>query len=237
MPVYQLLQDSYDFPHTSEAESNGLLAIGGDLSPGRLLEAYSKGIFPWFSDHEPIMWWSPAPRFVLFPNELHVSRSMRPLFNKKVFRVSFDTAFEDVIQACKSTFRRHQPGTWITNEMVNAYSQLHQLGFAHSVEVWKENELAGGLYGIGIGSCFFGESMFTKKSNASKFGFIWLIRGLERAGFNLIDCQIHTSHLSSLGAREISRDKFEKLLFRAIKNDHLRGPWTEIPELLKPPSL
>ncbi len=237
MPIYQLLPDSYGFPRTSEAEPDGLLAIGGDLSPGRLLEAYSRGIFPWFSDHEPIMWWSPAPRLVLFPEELHISKSMRPLFNQEVYHVSFDTAFERVMQACKSTFRRDQLGTWITKDMITAYTLLHQLGFAHSVEVWKEKELVGGLYGISLGSAFFGESMFAKQSNASKYGFIWLVRGLERLGIELIDCQTHTNHLASLGAKEISRDEFEKLLSETIQNEHLRGSWTKIPELLMPPSL
>lgn len=237
MPVYQLLPDSYGFPPTSEAEEDGLLAIGGDLSPGRLLEAYARGIFPWFSDHEPIMWWSPAPRLVLLPCDLHVSKSMRPLFNKKVFTVTFDTAFERVIQACKSIFRPDQLGTWITNDMIEAYTLLHHLGFAHSVEVWKEKELVGGLYGIGLGSCFFGESMFAKESNASKFGFIWMVKGLERLGFDLIDCQTKTRHLVSMGAKEIGRVEFEEILYEAIQKDHLRGSWSEIGELILPPTL
>ena len=237
MPVYQLLQDSYGFPSTWEAEPDGLLAIGGDLSPGRLLAAYSMGIFPWYSDHEPILWWSPAPRLVLFPEELHISKSMRPLFNQKTFTVTIDTAFHRVIQACRSIYRKDQLGTWITSEMVKAYSLLHQLGFAHSVEVWKEKELVGGLYGIGLGSCFFGESMFAKESNASKFGFIWAVRAMEKLGFEVIDCQTRTNHLVSLGAREIERGEFEKLLDRALQNDHLRGSWTHFPEFQATPRL
>ena len=237
MPVYQLLQDSYIFPSTWEAEPDGLLAVGGDLSPGRLLEAYAQGIFPWFSDQEPIMWWSPAPRLVLFPEELHISRSMRPLFNKKVFRVTVDTAFERVIQSCKTVYRPDQLGTWITRDMVNAYTQLHHLGFAHSVEVWQEKELVGGLYGIALGSCFFGESMFAKVSNASKYGFIWAVKAMERLGFQLIDCQTKTGHLVSLGAREIDRQEFEALLDQALEHKHIQGSWSELPEFLVPPRL
>lgn len=237
MPVYQLLSDSYGFPPTSEAEEDGLLAIGGDLSPGRLLEAYSRGIFPWFSDHEPIMWWSPAPRLVLYPQDLHISKSMRPLFNKKTYHVTFDTAFPRVIQACKSIFRPDQYGTWITRDMIDAYILLHQLGFAHSVEVWKGKELVGGLYGIGLGSCFFGESMFAKESNASKYGFIWMVRGLEKLGFDLVDCQTKTRHLVSLGAKEVNRIEFENHLSQAIQKDHRRGSWSDLPELLKTPKL
>ncbi|MCL4105582.1 UNVERIFIED_CONTAM: hypothetical protein GTU68_057457 [Idotea baltica] len=203
--------------------------MGGDLSPGRLLEAYARGIFPWYSDNEPIMWWSPAPRLILEPKELHIAKSMRPLFNKEVYRVTYDTVFDRVIHACKTAFRKDQYGTWITPEMINAYNLLHELGFAHSVEVWQEENLVGGLYGIGLGSCFFGESMFAKASNASKFGFISLVKGLQHLGYDLIDCQTKTKHLVSLGAKEVNRSTFEGFLAEAIQKDHLRGPWTEIP--------
>lgn len=230
MPVYQLLADSYQFPPTSEAEEDGLLAIGGDLSPGRLLEAYARGIFPWYSDQEPIMWWSPAPRLILHPNELHISKSMRPLFNKKAFRVTYDTVFDRVIHACKTVFRKDQYGTWITPDMINAYNLLHELGFAHSVEVWQEEHLVGGLYGIGLGSCFFGESMFAKVSNASKYGFISMVKGLQQLGYTVIDCQTKTKHLVSMGAKEVDRSVFEELLASAIQQDHRRGPWTALPE-------
>ena len=212
MPIYQLDSNYPWFPNPAEAEANGILAVGGDLSATRLLTAYRYGIFPWYSEGEPIIWWSPDPRFVLFPADLKVSRSMRPYFNQKKFDCSFDQDFEAVMRACQTTARRGQSGTWITEDMIRAYVHLHELGFAHSVEVWQENELVGGLYGLALGKVFFGESMFAKASNASKFGFISLVRFLHKKGFELVDCQQQTTHLASLGAKAISRKKFMTLL-------------------------
>lgn len=237
MSIYQLSEHSHAFPPTWDAEPDGLLAVGGDLEPLRLLTAYSQGIFPWFSDGEPILWWTPAPRLVLFPKDLKVSRSMRSILRKGLFQVTFDTSFREVIQACRQAPRKGQDGTWITLEMQGAYQKLFDLGYAHSVEVWQEEELVGGLYGIALGNCFFGESMFAKRSNASKVGFIHLVRGLERMGFNLVDCQTRTEHLVSLGACEISRTDFEGLLNVAVDNETRPGPWTQVPELLSPPIL
>lgn len=230
MPVYSLNQ-SYDFPPTSEAEPDGLLAVGGDLSAGRLLTAYSQGIFPWYSDDSPILWWSPAPRMVLIPSAVKISKSMRQVLRSKRFRVSFDTAFTQVIYACGSSPRPGQDGTWLGRDMMEAYTRLHELGYAHSVEVWLEDELVGGLYGIAIGKVFCGESMFAKASNASKVGFISLVKGLERMGFAVVDCQIYTDHLASLGAEEIEREEFERMLERYIPEPSLNGKWTKLAEL------
>ena len=201
--------------------------MGGDLSPERLLLAYRMGIFPWFNDDDPILWWSPDPRFVLFPKELKVSKSMRPYFNKKKFRVTFDQQFEVVIRSCQEPRGGQGFGTWITEEMVEAYRTLHEMGYAHSVEVWQEEELVGGLYGIGLGKCFYGESMFTKVSNASKFGFIALVRELNALGFWLIDCQQQTKHLRSLGAKAIPRSHFLEILKKNEHEQTLIGNWGE----------
>jgi len=232
MPVYELPPDRYDFPPTSEAEPNGLLAIGGDLSPGRLLRAYSLGIFPWYSDPEPYLWWSPAPRLVLFPSEIKVSKSMRSLFRRKKFEITVDQHFNEVIRFCAYTPRAGQLGTWITEQMQAAYSQLHREGFAHSVEVWDNGELIGGLYGISLGKIFFGESMFTLVPNASKYALIHLAHALQRLDFDVIDCQQRTNHLVSLGAREVSRNDFEFLLYQALNSPTLVGSWAKIPELI-----
>ncbi len=197
------------FPDTATAldEPDGLLAAGGDLSPRRLIEAYRRGIFPWFSADDPILWWSPNPRCVLFPDQIHISRSMRKHINKSHFNVTFDAAFEEVIRACAST-REASTGTWISKEMQQAYIELHQQGHAHSVEVWEDEKLIGGLYGLGIGKLFFGESMFSLRKNASKVAFIALCQQLERWKYSLIDCQVHNNHLESLGATNIPRDEF-----------------------------
>ncbi|WP_372737871.1 leucyl/phenylalanyl-tRNA--protein transferase [Neptunomonas sp.] len=197
------------FPDTATAldEPDGLLAAGGDLSTQRLLEAYRHGIFPWFSDDDPILWWSPNPRCVLLPDQVHISRSMRKHINKGDYRVTFDTAFNEVIRACAST-REATTGTWISVDMQKAYCELHQQGHAHSVEVWENQQLIGGLYGLGIGKLFFGESMFSRQKNASKIAFIALCQQLEKWGYPLIDCQVHNSHLESLGARNIPRNEF-----------------------------
>ena len=204
------------FPDTNLAESdpNGLLAIGGDLSQARVLRAYRNGIFPWFSLGQPILWWSPAPRMVLAPDDLHVSRSLRKSMRNTGFTVSIDVAFEAVIRACAAP-RESQDGTWLVPEMINAYIALHQAGHAHSFEVWHSHKLVGGLYGLTIGQMFFGESMFSLRPNASKIALAMLVEKANKLPFQLIDCQIYTDHLASLGAREISRRQFHIRLERA----------------------
>ena len=226
MPVYRL-PDAVRFPPVDHAEKNGLLAVGGDLSPERLLTAYREGIFPWYADGEPILWWSPDPRFVLFPAELHVSRSMKQFLKKGTVRITFDRAFRKVISACRKP-RPGQNGTWITREMLEAYCALHDLGYAHSVEVWQETKLAGGLYGISLGHAFFGESMFSAIPNASKAALITLVEDLGRRGFDLIDCQVETAHLAGLGARPIPRSEFGALLRRSLRHKTLRGNWRDM---------
>jgi len=198
-------------PHYALVEPDGLLAVGGDLSPARLLNAYRQGIFPWYSDGQPILWWSPNPRAVLFPEHLKVSRSLRKTLRKRPFRVSLDTAFDAVIEACSEP-REDQEGTWITEEMKQAYIHLHRIGFAHSAECWEGDTLVGGLYGVSLGKVFFGESMFTRRSDASKIAFAHLVEQLKAWNFGLIDCQVHTSHLASLGAEDIPRERFLELL-------------------------
>lgn len=229
MPVFWLDDQSLEFPAPELATPEGILAVGGDLSPARLLEAYAGGIFPWFNEGDPILWWSPDPRFVLFPDELVVSKSMRPYFNQKKFQVSFDQDFEGVMRGCQQSNRNGQSGdTWITEDMISAYVQVHKLGYAHSVEVWQEGNLVGGLYGISLGKIFFGESMFARVSNASKFGFITLVQKLREKGFTLIDCQQQTQHLGSLGAKPISRKSFLKYLQENKKLKTLTGSWTQV---------
>ena len=227
MPIFQLPENEISFPPPEFAEPNGMLAVGGDLSPERLLGAYQIGIFPWYSAGEPIVWWSPDPRFVLFPNELVVSKSMRPYFNQEKFRVTMDRDFDAVIAGCQSRRRGQYFGTWITKDMRKAYLNLHHLGFAHSVEVWQDDELVGGLYGIALGRCFFGESMFTRVSNASKFGFISLAKKLQSLGFWLIDCQQETEHLGSLGAKAIPRKDFLDILKKNESEPTPRGNMEE----------
>jgi leucyl/phenylalanyl-tRNA--protein transferase len=204
------LTQKIEFPDVSEATIDGLLAVGGDLSSERLLNAYSNGIFPWFEDEEPLMWWSPDPRFVLFPPDLKVSKSMKQVLKKKQFEVTENKAFRDVIENCAITKREGQRGTWITDDMVEAYIKLHKLGYAKSIEVWQKGDLVGGLYGLNIeNKVFCGESMFAKVSNASKVGFITFVQNCD---YNLIDCQLHTRHLESLGGKYISRLEFLKFL-------------------------
>lgn len=207
-----ILNNSIEMPSPKLAEADGLIAIGGDLRPERVINAYRMGIFPWFNQGEEILWWSPDPRFVLYPDELKVSKSMDKLLMQEKFKVSFDTAFNEVIQSCKTINRKGQDDTWITNEMKESYMQLNKMGVAKSVEVWNEEELVGGLYGLQLGNVFFGESMFMKESNASKYGFIHLVKKLKKEGIVLIDCQQETEHLRSLGARAIKRDLFLELL-------------------------
>ena len=202
-----------DFPPVSEADEYGVVAFGGDLSSNRLITAYKKGIFPWYSEGEPITWYSPDPRMVLFPDELKVSKSMRKVLRDGNFKVTFNKAFEQVIYQCKTIFRPSDfGGTWITDEMEQAYVELHKEGIAKSVEVWLDDDLVGGLYGIDLGNVFCGESMFSHVSNASKVAFISMVRKLNEEGYKLIDCQVYNDHLASLGAIEIDRDEFLKYL-------------------------
>ena len=226
MPVYQL-SDKLIFPPPHLAENDGLLAFGGDLSARRLLLAYSMGIFPWYSEDEPIMWWSPNPRFVMFPKDIKVSKSMKQVFKKQLFRCTLDKNFSAVIRNCQQKKRVGQYGTWITEEMLDAYEYLHDIGLAHSVEVWNKNdELVGGLYGVALGSCFFGESMFTHESNASKAGYITLVKQLQKWQFDLIDCQIHTKHLESLGAKSIERTIFIESLQKCLQQKTIQKKWS-----------
>ncbi len=204
------------FPAIETADEDGLLAIGGDLSIERLLLAYKSGIFPWYSHEEPICWWSPNPRFVLYPNELKISKSMQTVLNNGSFRFTINKAFEKVITNCKTTKRKHEEGTWIQQEIIEAYTQLHRLGYAVSAEAWGNGQLVGGLYGVLLGNIFFGESMFSTQSNASKFAFINFVRHLQKQNIQLIDCQIYTAHLQSLGARMIDRKLFVEILAREI---------------------
>lgn len=225
MPIYRLTDDII-FPRPELSEADGLLAVGGDLSEKRLLLAYSLGIFPWYSDAGPILWWSPDPRLILLPEELKVSRSLRQAMDKGLFSITLDTAFERVITSCAEVQRDKQTDTWITSDMIDAYFSLHNSGYAHSVEAWSEGELAGGLYGVSLGGIFFGESMFSLKSNASKVAFVRLVRQLKIWGFTLIDCQVTTRHLISLGARETRRSWFLKTLRRSLKMPSRTGKWS-----------
>ena len=214
MPLYAL-DESIWFPPVEEALPDGLLAMGGDLSPERLLLAYRQGIFPWYDGDIPL-WWCPNPRFVLIPDELKVSKSMKALIKKNAFEFRTNTAFREVIRHCKETKREGQDGTWINENVEAAYTSLHEMGFAHSAEAWKDGKLVGGLYGIRLGKVFFGESMFSNESNASKFAFIQYVELLRSEGVLLIDCQIHTEHLESLGAKMIMRQQFIQLLQHII---------------------
>jgi leucyl/phenylalanyl-tRNA---protein transferase len=217
VPVF-VLDNELNFPPVELAEPDGLLAIGGDLSVERLLRAYRNGIFPWYEgDH--ILWWCPDPRFVLFPGELRVSKSMNNLLKKNVFEFTVNKVFRDVIHECKKIKRPGQHGTWITDEVEKAYTEMHRLGYALSAEAWKNNKLVGGLYGVKLGNIFFGESMFSKETNASKYSFIKLMEELKEKEVKLIDCQVYTEHLASLGARMISRKEFMKIL-----KENLNGP-------------
>ena len=217
MPIFHI--ENNQFPDPQVANEHGLVAVGGDLSPQRLITAYRIGLFPWYNPGEQILWWCLDPRLILLPPELKVSKSMRSAFNQNKFKVTYDNAFEQVMRACQTKTREGQDGTWISEEIISAYTRLHQLGYAHSVEVWQENQLVGGLYGVAIGKCFFGESMFAKISNASKFGFITLVQKLKEQGVWLIDCQQETTHLMSLGAKPIPRDVFLTILKRNQENN------------------
>ncbi|AZQ61974.1 leucyl/phenylalanyl-tRNA--protein transferase [Flammeovirga pectinis] len=228
MPIFQLEDNNNQFPPARMTDDSGILAVGGDLTPGRIIEAYASGVFPWFNPEDPLLWWSPDPRCVLYPDNIKVSKSMRQLLRRKTYTVTFDQAFEDVITSCQEIFRPDQGGTWITDEMKAAYVHLHKIGFMHSVEVWDEDELIGGLYGGAMNKCFYGESMFSKKSNASKFGFITLCKNLIEQGYELIDCQMHTDHLESLGAEEIPRDAFLLYVERNQQREFKKVDWNSI---------
>ncbi len=223
-PVF-LLNDEIEFPPVHLARSDGLLAMGGDLSLKRLLLAYRMGIFPWFSHREPILWWSPDPRLILFPRELKTSRRLQRTIRQAHFQVTMDHAFEAVICGCADALRKNSRGTWIVGEMIKAYCRLHESGHAHSVEAWYEGELAGGAYGIAIGRVFFGESMFTRVSNASKVAFVKLVAHLDVQGFDMIDCQMTTRHLLHFGAREVPRSVFLKKLEKSVASPVRPGKW------------
>ncbi len=209
----QQLGDDYKFPPPQSATKEGIVAVGGDLNPLRILEAYKNGIFPWFSDDENLMWWSPDPRMILFPEKIKISKSFKSFLKKNEYRVSFNENFEDVIESCSNIKRVNQKGTWITNGLKQSFIKLHEMGYAHSVEVWQNGVIIGGLYGLDLGNIFCGESMFSVKSNASKVGLYFLCQELKRNNYRFIDCQVPSQHLSSLGAVEISRDNFLKKLF------------------------
>jgi leucyl/phenylalanyl-tRNA--protein transferase len=225
MPVYRLGKD-LAFPPPDVAEPTGLLAVGGDLEPERLLLAYSLGIFPWYEEGQPILWHAPDPRMVLLPARLRVSRSLRKTIGRRSFDLKLDTAFDRVVRACAEVARPDAAGTWITADMRRAYARLHALGYAHSAEAWAGSELVGGLYGVSLGGCFFGESMFTHRSDASKVAFVTLVRQLQDWGFDLIDCQVHTEHLSRFGAALWSRERFLKALAESLARPTRRGRWS-----------
>lgn len=229
MPVY-LLDSSLIFPHPNLAEEDGLLAVGGDLSKERLLLAYGSGIFPWYSEGYPIMWFSPDPRLIIELGEVHASKRLLKTIRSGAFEVSFDTAFEEVMRLCAETDRRGQTGTWITGDMLRAYTDLHQDGYAHSVETYQDGELVGGLYGLSLGGVFFGESMFHRQRDASKVALYHLERFLVANDFDFIDSQVPNSHMKSLGGKEISRDEFLSRLAKSLEKKTLRGRWRYEPE-------
>ncbi len=216
------------FPDPELSPGDYPLAAGGDLSPERLIFAYSLGIFPWYSEGEPILWWSPDPRMVLFPDDLKVSRSLKKVLKNKGFEIKFDTNFEEVIKNCASVPRPGQEGTWLTDEMIEAYINLHKLGFAHSVETYLDGKLVGGLYGVSLGGVFFGESMFHLVSDASKVAFVHLVKKLKSLDFDMIDCQQSTPHMAKFGAKEIPRNKFLEILNKSLKKPTLKGNWQNL---------
>jgi leucyl/phenylalanyl-tRNA--protein transferase len=231
MPIFALSEDLV-FPPPRLASPEGLLAVGGDLSPARLLLAYRSGIFPWYSDDEPILWWSPDPRLVLYPSEFHASQSLLKTIRRGEFAVSLDRAFEQVIRECGRVRRDTGEGTWIVPEMIDAYCGLHDAGFAHSVEAWQGDRLAGGLYGVSIGRCFFGESMFARASNASKVALAALVAYLKAEHFGLIDCQVTTGHLQRMGAREIPRSLYLEQLQQYLQLPARTGIWIMLADAL-----
>ena len=226
MTVYRIPQDEVIFPHPDDADESGLLGVGGDLRPERLLLGYANGIFPWYSEGQPILWFSPDPRCVLEPAALHIGWSLRKAIKKSGFRVTLDTDFSTVVANCKQTPRPGQQGTWITGDMEQAYGRLHDLGYAHSVEVWEEERLVGGLYGVALGGLFAGESMFSHASNASKTGLIWLVQQLDRWGFSLVDAQVRTDTLARMGAVEIGRAAYLERISSLVQEPSRRGRWS-----------
>ena len=227
MPIYLLGDDPQLFPPPEKADRGGLLAVGGDLSPERLLAAYGQGIFPWYNEGQPLLWHSPDPRFVLEPAGLHVGRSLRKTLKAAPYEIRWDSAFADVIAACSATPRPGQDGTWITPAMQQAYVTLHELGFAHSVEAWEGGRLRGGFYGVSLGAAFFGESMFTHAPDASKVAFVTAVERFEQWGFHFIDCQVETEHLARFGAGPWPRKRFLAALARALREPTRRGRWTD----------
>jgi leucyl/phenylalanyl-tRNA--protein transferase len=225
MPYFHL-SNSISFPPPQLAGEEGLLAIGGDLSRKRLLLAYKMGIFPWYSEDQPILWWSPDPRLILYPEDIRVSKSLKKIIRKEKFKITMDTAFEDVIKACATVRTANDEETWIVDDMLNSYIDLHNAGYAHSVEAWFDGELAGGLYGVSLGRCFFGESMFTRVSNASKVAFVTLAEFLAKLSFEFIDCQVKTDHLINFGSIEISRARFLTMLKQSLKRESMIGKWS-----------
>ena len=223
-----LLSDELVFPDPRNADAHGLLAIGGDLRFERLMLAYKKGIFPWYSEDDPILWFSPDPRLVLFPDKLKISRSLKKIIRKRVFEIHFDSKFEEVITLCADVERKHQDSTWITDDMIEAYIDLHRRGYAHSVEAYYDNKLAGGLYGVSLGGTFFGESMFHLITNASKVALYYLVQKLKEWNFDFIDSQITTEHLLSLGAEEISRHNYLGILENSLSKKTIYGTWQNI---------
>jgi len=219
------MEYSVQFPDPNQADENGLLAVGGKLEPEYLISAYASGIFPWFGKGDPILWWSPNPRLVLFPNDFKISKSLKKLIQNNQFSLKIDSDFKSVIKNCSKSPRPGQDGTWITKEMIKAYIRLHELGIAHSFEIYNENKLAGGLYGISLGKAFFGESMFFKLANASKVSLFYLVEWCKKHEFHFIDAQQPTDHLKSLGAKEIDRKDFLGKLNKALEYDTLQGKW------------
>ena len=224
MPIY-LLNEKLQFPSVEGAE-DGIVAVGGDLSSERILLAYQKGIFPWYNEGEPIIWHSPDPRFVLLLDDLHISKQMQRVINKNEFSFTIDTNFSFIIHACANAKRNEQDGTWITKDMIAAYCKLHDLGYAHSIEVWKNDKIVGGIYGVSLGKSFFGESMFHTESNASKFAFIKLVEILKSKQFHFLDAQVFTEHVATLGAKDIDRKDFINRLENSLQHESWIGKWT-----------
>ena len=227
MAIYSLNHKILSFPPPENTDFSGILAIGGKIDASWLLEAYRIGIFPWFNEDEPIMWWCPNPRSVVLPGEVKISKSMKPYFKKNIFQLKIDTAFEQVINNCRYIPRASQDGTWITDEIVNSFIELHKMGYAHSFETWQDDKLVGGLYGISLGKMFFGESMFAKVSNASKFAFISLSEILHSNNFTLIDCQVPNKHLKSMGCKNMARKDFLNYINKNHNNKTIIGDWSK----------
>ncbi|MEN9445315.1 MAG: hypothetical protein RIS47_2206 [Bacteroidota bacterium] len=226
MPIYLLSEDNLLFPPPWLAHDEGMLAIGGDLTPDRLIEAYRNGVFPWFGPDDPIIWWSPLERFVIFPTKVKISKSMKQILRKADYRVSFDEAFAQVLKACQQTYPRNEQGTWLTDTLIESLCILHERGVAHSVEVWRGDTLIGGLYGSVFGKCFYGESMFSTQSNGSKIALIVMSQNLARQGYELIDCQFRTDHLASMGGEYITREVFLAHVFANTQIQHTRESWS-----------